>query len=68
MFDICDQIFETICNLYDQISNKQNEITKQLRRVKRIESYKNLDTNIQGIFRKNYEQFDQLYDISYQRL
>ena len=55
MFDICDQIFETICNLYDQISNKQNEITKQLRRVKRIESYKNLDTNIQGIFRKNYE-------------
>ena len=29
MFDIYDRIFESICNPYDQISDKQNKILKQ---------------------------------------
>ena len=29
MFDIYDRIFESICNPYDQISDKKNKILKQ---------------------------------------
>ena len=53
MFDLYDQIFESMCTPSDRRSDKQHRILKQFREKNRSESYKHLIPNIQEMFSKS---------------
>ena len=53
MFDLYDQIFESMCTPSDRRSDKQHIILKQFREKNRSESYKHLIPNIQEMFSKS---------------